>query len=246
MPPAVPLTESLPEILAALDRPGDYFATGVAELPVLRIAVDGVGLLGLPVPPIQAEALRRVAQDAPYGRGPRTLVDRDVRRCGQIAAEALRIDDPRWPTVLHRIVEQATLALGIEGPVESELYKLLVYESGDFFIEHRDTEKSAGMLATLVVTLPSAHEGGELVVRHQGREAMLPLSGEDLGVARWAAFFCDCTHELRPLRAGYRVALVYNLLRRRGALPRIPDASPVVAKLVKALQRWPKDPDEPL
>jgi len=26
------------------------------------------------------------------------------------------------------------------------------------------------MVATLVIALPSAHEGGELVVRHEGRE----------------------------------------------------------------------------
>jgi hypothetical protein len=34
--------------------------------------------------------------------------------------------------------------------VEARLYKLLVYESGGHFKIHRDTEKEAGMFATLV------------------------------------------------------------------------------------------------
>jgi hypothetical protein len=46
------------------------------------------------------------------------------------------------------------------------MYKLLVYDQGSFFVSHRDTEKAPGMFATLVVVLPSASTGGELVVRH--------------------------------------------------------------------------------
>ena len=78
--------------------------------------------------------------------------------------------------------------LGADGTVEAELYKLLVYEPGGFFLEHRDTEKVGGMFATLIVVLPSEHEGGELVVAHQDREAILGLEPQDFGRARWAAF----------------------------------------------------------
>ena len=46
-----------------------------------------------------------------------------------------------------------------EVEVSAELYKLLVYEKGGFFLSHRDTEKAPGMFATLVISLPSSHEG---------------------------------------------------------------------------------------
>lgn len=246
MTPPNTLVTSLPALLATLDRPGDYYGTGAAELPVIRIAVDGVGVLGLPVPQSQAEALRAAAQDAPYGRGLHTLVDTSVRRCGQIDASAVHADDPRWRATVQRIVGDAAKALGVAGEVTAELYKLLVYGPGDFFVEHRDTEKAPGMFATLVVALPSPHTGGALVVRHEGREAVLELGGEDLGVARWAAFYCDCQHELRPLREGYRVALVYNLVRPTKEPARAPDASPVVARLADALRAWTTDPDAPV
>ncbi len=123
---------------------------------------------------------------------------------------------------LQRVVAAAARALGVDGEVRAELYKLLVYAAGDFFVEHRDTEKAPGMFATLVVALPSPHEGGALVIRHEGREARVDLSGDDLGVARWAAFYADCSHALEPVREGYRVALVYNLTRAAQGLPARP------------------------
>ena len=240
-----PLLTTLPALLEKLPRAGDFYGSGAAELPVVRLAVKGVGDLGLPIPLVQAEALRAAAEDAPYGRGTRTLVDRDVRRCGQIEPTAVRANDPRWRATLDGIVASAAKALGVKGTVQSELYKMLVYGPGDFFIEHRDTEKEPGMFATLVVVLPSAHEGGELVVRHEGREATLALSGDDPGVARWAAFYCDCAHELKPLRSGYRVALVYNLVRSAKRPLRAPDASPIVEELSRALAEWTRRDDAP-
>ena len=60
-------------------------------------------------------------------------------------------------------------------PVTAGLYKLLLYDAGGFFVSHRDTEKTKGMFGTLVIVLPSLHRGGELVVRHAGREVSLDL-----------------------------------------------------------------------
>jgi hypothetical protein len=55
------------------------------------------------------------------------------------------------------------------GTVKAIPYKLLLYEAGDFFLPHRDTEKEPGMFATLVLQLPSTYTGGALVVRHGGK-----------------------------------------------------------------------------
>ena len=38
--------------------------------------------------------------------------------------------------------------------VSARLYKLLLYEPGDFFARHRDTERMNGMFGTLVIELP--------------------------------------------------------------------------------------------
>lgn len=239
------IVDVLPALLAELDPPGDFCGAGSVELPVVRLSVEGVGLLGLPIPEAQAEALARVASPAPYGRGPDTVWDPNVRRCGQIGAEQVHIDDPRWARTLDGIVAAAATALGVQDAVTAELYKLLVYRPGDFFSAHRDTEKADGMFATLVVVLPSGYTGGELVVRHAGREVALDTAPVDLGMAYWAAFYADCQHELRPVRSGWRVALVYNLLRVGGGSIAVPDIRPNVTRVAAALRAWEADPDQP-
>ena len=66
--------------------------------------------------------------------------------------------------------------LGVTEPIAAELYKLLIYDQGSFFVSHRDTEKSPGMFATLVIVLPSISAGGERsIIRHKGREVRLDL-----------------------------------------------------------------------
>ena len=101
---------------------------------------------------------------------------------------------------------------------------MLLYEEGGFFVGHRDTEKVPGMFATLVVGLPSSFAGGELVVRHKGREARLDLQSNDPAEVAFAAFYADCVHEVLPVTEGCRLILVYNLVRRaRGQPPEPPD-----------------------
>ena len=131
--------------------------------------------------PTQARQLIAAAEPAPYGRGAETVVDPAVRRCWQIAPDRVRIRGRHWARTLETILARVAEGLGVDAPVTAEFYKLLVYDEGGFFIGHRDTEKAPGMFATLVVVLPSSFAGGELVVRHKGREARLDLRCDDPG-----------------------------------------------------------------
>ena len=49
---------------------------------------------------------------------------------------------------LDRPGRRVAEGLGIDEPITAELYKLLVYDKGGFFVSHRDTEKAPGMFAT--------------------------------------------------------------------------------------------------
>ena len=78
------------------------------------------------------------------------------------------------------------------------------------------------MVATLVIVLPSSHEGGELIVRHEGQERDDRLRRRreaDPFQIHFAAFYADCEHEVRPLRKGYRLCLVYNLTLAKSKKP---------------------------
>jgi hypothetical protein len=91
--------------------------------------------------------------------------------------------------------------------VSAELYKLLVYEREGFFLPHRDTEKTGGMFG-IWWSLPSAHRGGELRIRHAGREVTVDTSAAEFSELSYAAFYADCEHEALPVRAGNRICLV--------------------------------------
>lgn len=131
-------------------------------------------------------------------------------------------------------------------PIVAEFYKLLLYDPGSFFVSHRDTEKAPGMFATLVLVLPSSSTGGELLVRHKGREVRLDLHSEDPAEAAFAAFYADCVHEVLPITTGYRLTLIYNLLRRgKGSRPEPPSYPSEQSRLTELLRVWVADKKEP-
>src|SRR5205814_2095368 len=111
---------------------------------------------------------------------------------------------------------------------------------------HRDTEKVPGMFATLVIVLPSAHSGGELIVRHLGREVVFDLRPEDPSEVGFVAFYADCVHEVRPLATGCRLALVYNLrfAGKRRSLE-APDYRAEQERVAQLLRSWAGAADEP-
>src|SRR5215470_12603022 len=233
------ICEELAELLSRVQRPGDFFASGRLELLPPRLNVDGVGQIALPLLPVQAAQLIALAERAPHGRGAATVVDTRVRRTWQIGPDRVRIDGKRWRATLDWVVALAAAGLGVDEPVSAELYKLLIYDKGSFFVSHRDTEKVPGMFATLVVALPSQSSGGELVVRHKDREVRLDLANDDPAEMTFAAFYADCVHEVLPVTAGCRATLVYNLLRKvKGGTLRPPSYEKETARATTLLQAW--------
>jgi hypothetical protein len=158
----------LAKMLPTIRRHGDFYATGTMAMFALNLEIDGVGRVSLPLLPVQAEQLVAVATHAPYGRGEQTIVDTSVRRTWQIGAGRIHIGGGHWRQTLDAIVAKAAVALGVTGSVSAELYKLLIYDTGRFFVEHRDTKKTAEMFAAPVIVLPSDHNGGTLLVRQHG------------------------------------------------------------------------------
>ena len=232
------ITSDLAALLSGVERPGDFYVAGTEEIFSPRLEVDGVGQVALPLLQVQAEALIAVAERAPYGRGEETVLDEKVRRTWQIEAARVHISGRHWEQSLNAMAAKAAEGLGVAGAVQAEFYKLLVYGEGDFFVSHRDTEKSAGMFATLVIVLPSNYAGGELVVRHYGREIRLDMRRGDPSEAAFAAFYADCLHEVLPITSGCRLTLIYNLLRKAGSLPEPPDYRTEQDRVSRLLRQW--------
>ena len=242
------MNEHLLEALAGIDRPGDIFVAGDRVPAMPGLEVEGIGTVGLPLSKAQARALIRRCRQAPYGKGTQTLVDTDVRRVWELDPAHFELTNPKWEAQIESILEEVQQRLGLEDrKLSAHLYKLLLYEKGSFFLPHRDGERLDAMVATLIVALPSKHEGGELVVRHEGREHEIAFPGAASGLElSYAAFYADCPHEVRPLRGGYRLCLVYNVtLTRPRRTKRIgaPSYGAVAARVAELLGTW-READE--
>ncbi len=241
----------LSDLLSGVKRPGDFYATGSLVVPMPRLDIDGVGTVSFPVPQAQAREIIQHAEQAPYGKGSQTLIDPNVRKVWQVAPGKIRLGGMKWEETLANILAQVTLGLGCQDvAVSAELYKLLLYDPGSFFIPHRDTEKTGGMFGTLVVVLPSFHRGGELIIRHAGREVSLDLSTQDVSQLTYAAFYADCEHEIRPITEGNRVCLIYNLIQQPKGKGRekpltAPDYDSEIAAAAEILKGWGQHSDTP-
>ena len=204
---------SLSGLISSIDRPGDYCVYGRFHTPMPRISSETTGILAFPLQPAQLKDLLALGERAPYGRGEETILDRSVRDCWQLSPEKFSVGGAVWKETFGQILSCAAEGLGYPvDALEAELYKFLIYEEGGFFSAHRDTEKANGMVATLVVALPVAGSGGELVVRHLDRETVVDIRSEDPSELVHAAFYADCEHEIRPVTKGHRACLVYNLV----------------------------------
>jgi hypothetical protein len=211
------LHEPLLKALDTVTGTGVFCATGSEPFFMPELVVEGVGELAFPLIAAQVSELVRAGEAAPYGKGLSTVQDDHVRKCRQIDAAKLSLNAPEWHQYLRRTVDKAAKDLGIDGEVTAELYKLLIYEKGGHFLPHRDTEKLAAMFGTLIIALPSAHEGGRLLVRHGGEEVAVDFS-QPAGRRRFqsAALFADCEHEVEVVTSGVRCCLVYNLVLTKG------------------------------
>lgn len=201
----------LAELLGDLRGSGSFATRRTAPAKGLVIEVRGVGALRLPVTAAQAKSLRLVARPARYGHGEATILDRRVRDTWEIPLWRVRIDKRRWNHTLQPMLDAVGDDLGLapEAHLRAELHSMLVYEPGQFFAAHQDSEKSDAMIGTLVVMLPSRSVGGDLVVEHGGQSFNYAGSASSL---TFVAFYSDTRHEVLPVEGGYRVVLTYNLM----------------------------------
>jgi len=193
-------------------RSGGSFATRrTAPTRDLAIEVKGVGPLQLPVSAAQARALRPLARPARHGQGERTVLDPGVRDTWEVPRSRVTIDARRWNRTLRPLLDAVRDDLGLapSSSLRAELHSMLLYEPGQFFAPHQDSEKNDRMIGSLVVMLPSRSTGGELVVEHLGESVRYQGSASAL---TFVAFYSDTRHEVLPLEAGHRVVLTYNLM----------------------------------
>ncbi|KAH5641592.1 hypothetical protein HBI51_132510 [Parastagonospora nodorum] len=157
-------------------------------------------------------------QPASFGLQGKDVIDESYRKASKLDTSAFSTNFCPYATGIIDVVGQTLLPKlpsSVQG-IRAELYKLNIYQApSGFFKAHVDTPRSELQFGSLVVCLPCDHEGGQLVVRHQGQATTFDWSGPGNDI-KWAAFYSDCEHEVLEVTSGYRITLTYNLYMRRG------------------------------
>ena len=211
--------EKFLDVLEQIKGNGSFVSNHIESFVFPGLNILGVGEISFPVNTTQIKEMIAVAHKAPFGKGSETVLDATVRSAWEIDVHKISFSNKAWWKVISGIVAKIKPDLGIEEhEVSANLYKLLIYEKGDFFVAHKDSEKEKGMFGSLIIALPCTHTGGELVIRFDGEEKIVDFSEatSEYKIA-FAAFYADCDHEIKPITSGYRVCLVYNLIQTKGS-----------------------------
>ncbi|KAI1326172.1 hypothetical protein F5Y16DRAFT_375966 [Xylariaceae sp. FL0255] len=182
-----------------------------APNPVIRV---GEEIIALPLSKRDAEFLKSVSQQAPFGKMDRTITDTTIRNTRQLDLNQFSVTNPHWEHFLQQSLETVRETLQIDEALEAQLYKLLLYEEGSFFTPHTDSQKEKNMIATLVVCLPSEHLGGDVHLSHAGQDHVLETSQSALFHTAVLAWYSDVRHEVKKVVSGYRLVLTYNIIRK--------------------------------
>jgi hypothetical protein len=205
------------------------------------LLIENLGTLPLPLVQRDAEAIINLSKRAPFGKKDETIIDTNIRRTWELDVTQFKCQNPAWPSYLEDLVKRAVDELGAQGEIEAQPYKLLIYEEGAFFKAHRDTEKVPGMFGTLVISLPSPHEGGEVHLSHSGKDIIFETSKTSAFNLCALSWYSDVKHEIKPITAGYRLVLTYNLLTCENSSYPLPSAQFIEKErkdLTECVQHW--------
>lgn len=196
----------------------------------------------MPLSEHDAKVIISKSKQSPFGKGNETRVDTSVRRSWELDATQILTRNPLWDATMRDLIttvhKDLALTCGAQD-VSAQLYKLLLYEPGAFFKPHQDTEKVPGMFGTLVVSLPSLHRGGDLVLCHNEETIEYKTSNFSEFGSSYAAWYSNVTHEVKPVVSGYRLILTYNLVRLNNAQAYAPLAvTNQKARLLPILDLW--------
>jgi hypothetical protein len=138
--------EALLTALNEIKGSGSFVSSGVKPFHFPGLKIEGVDEIGFPINAIQIKEVIKAAHKAPFGKGSETVLDTTVRSAWEIDADKVVFQNDDWQQFVDGIIKQIKPDLGIvEHSIVANLYKLLIYEEGDFFVAHKDSEKEKGM-----------------------------------------------------------------------------------------------------
>lgn len=105
------------------------------------ISISKLGIIGLPLSERDASLILSASHQAPYGKGSETIVNTAVRQTWELNADQFELRNPQWNMALKEIIDRVAADLDVPNGatgIKAIPYKMLLYEKGSMFKEHRE------------------------------------------------------------------------------------------------------------
>ncbi|PPQ72566.1 hypothetical protein CVT24_004895, partial [Panaeolus cyanescens] len=144
---------------------------------------------------------------------------------------------------LMKLVKEDLMNDEDEGPIRHELSSLQIYGPGC----HRDLvlskHASPKAFASIVIALPTKHEGGELIIRNSGERQSFETSNDK---ASFIIIYDGIEYGTTPPSSGYLVTLTYDIVFTTAEQPSprtLQHRDPVLDKIKQHLKALLDDPE---
>ncbi|CAD6588710.1 MAG: hypothetical protein ASARMPRED_003700 [Alectoria sarmentosa] len=156
--------------------------------------------------------------------------------------DKLAIRNPARNEYVQKVAAKAAEALGIKSDaraIKAELKGARLWTVGACLVPYRDIPYVVGCLGKLLIRLPAAHEGGDLLATYGGETKTFSTETSCFWGYSYFAWYSDVTLELKPLGSGYRLMLEYDLIVPSPAKrPRLAHLYKEKEKLRDVLTAW--------
>lgn len=182
------------DLVKAIIEKQDFFVTEDYMISSdVNVTVDWIGKLKFPLEEETITQILKIASntDKFHGKGHKPLT---------IPASILTVDikENSLRTAMNRLSTQ--LNIDSRWPLFPKLDSLMIYEPGEFYIGHTNTDKEGNtIIAKMMVALPMLYKDRNKI-----------SAQEDLDVIKYATFRLDCYHNLEEMM-GSRVVLAYDV-----------------------------------
>eukprot|EP01083_Nonionella_stella_P167464 562886_1 len=156
-----------------------------------------------------------VIHQSKVGIGAETVLNKDIRSSHELDAyqfslsgKQFEIHDSRTNDILENVRKK--LAPNVPY-IHAMKYKMIIYQTGDFFNEHKDTFRGSGHIGTLLLFLPTQFEGGEFVLKYDEKLQHQFKVNQNTRNIEYVAFYGDIIHQVLPVTSGYRICIAFNL-----------------------------------
>lgn len=237
--------DSIRSVLELIEASGSFAHFEFVENPCNPgLMIDGYGAVGLPLSERDADRLkeqseRRLSRSQSQSPSSTSL---DNFTSLEINPTGVRFGNPAWKVYLQGLIDHIEHELGLTCTFKAVLRCLSLQgrqSPGPVQPSVPVLERSFGVM---LVTLPSAHKGGTIVVKRNLKEQKMESSQYSAYGSLCAAWYNDTEHEIDVVTSGHRLVLTYNLVQTDpGALPTASTLECNISSIRNCLRAWKAD-----